>query len=202
MNLPSVNKEEGKYSIQDSVEDLAKHFPDYDVYELDYTDETTTTKYYRTHIDHDAQVAVAAIYDIDYCDYIDQPDLSNLADGKYKYIVYGDSKLRIAPFTDWGNGAKHIQLSTSVGNSEVYMGGRILKNGNNYILDFLSGYCSVAGYIEEDQDAYQTRLRDALTDVVNKHNLPATATVEYTTDRNAWQILENIREILATIIES
>lgn len=202
MNLPSVNKEEGIFSMQESVEDLAKNFPGYDIYELDYTDETTTTEYYRTIVSHEHKMVVATIYDIDYCDYIDQPDLSNLADGKYKYIAYGDYEMRIAPITGWGNGAKHIQLSTSVGNSEVYMGGGILKNGNNYILDFSSGYCSVAGYIEEDQDAYQTRLRDAMTDVLNKYNLPATATVEYTTDRKAWSIHDNIREILATITES
>jgi len=200
MDLPFVDKEFGKHSIQETTEDLANNFPGYDVYELDYTDETTTTKYYRTDVDHDAKVAVTTIYDIDYCDYIDQPDLSNIADGRYKYIVYGDGKLRIAPFTDWGNGAKHIQLSTSVGDSNVYMGGRLLKNGNDYSFDTSSGYCSIAGYTQEDQSTYKTRLYDALTDILNNHNLPATATVEYMD--KVYNKYEDIRATLATIIES
>ena len=200
MDLPPVEKEGGILSTRQTTDEISNLHPGYDVYEVDYTDETTTTEYYRTYVDHDAGIAVSIVFDIDYCDYIDQPNLSNVADGRYKYIVYGDGKLRIAPFIELGNGCKHIQLSTSVGSSNVYIGGKLIKDGYNYRIDTSSGYCSSACMYVEDQDEYKRKLDSALSNVLNNHNLPTEATVSF--EGRVFDITSEICVKILDIIES
>lgn len=187
-------------SIRTTIDEISNIYPGYDVYEVDYTDETTTTEYYRTYADHDAGIVLCIVFDIDYCDYIDQPNLSNVADGRYKYIVYEDGKLRIARFIELGNGCKHIQLSTSVGSSNVYIGGKLIKDGYTYRVDTSSGYCSSANMKVVDQDEYKRKLDSELLKVLNNHNLPTEATVSF--EGQVFDLREELGEKIAEITES
>jgi hypothetical protein len=80
---------------------------------------------------------IKCVYDLGYCNYIQNPNLKTIDNGYYTYIIHDNNQLKIASVAPFENGSKHIQLIQGTGIS--WIGGEFLKNENEIVYNLQAG---------------------------------------------------------------
>lgn len=80
---------------------------------------------------------IRCVYDLGFCNYIQNPNLKKINNGYYTYIIHDNNQLKIAPVAPFENGSKHIQLIQGTGIS--WIGGEFLKTENEIVYNLYAG---------------------------------------------------------------
>lgn len=104
---------------------------------IDYDDTNYLLELCTKRYDISDETTIKVVFDKNYCNYIRNPDLHNMKDGYYTFIIHDDHELKIAPLASFENGCKHIQLVN--GEDVVWVGGELKKDGDEILYNLCSG---------------------------------------------------------------
>lgn len=143
---------------------------------------------------------IKCVYDLGFCNYIQNPNLGTIKNGYYTYIIHDNHELKIAPLAPFENGSKHIQLIQGVATS--WTGGEFIKNNNEIIYNLYAGLFRNTN--PHNEKYHKNQLLNMIHKTFTKHNTPNLKFVNYQLindqefiDKGIWK-LEDINQMYYT----